>query len=116
MKSMKIEYPLKDVTFAENSADFNPVAQKPTYPMGLRICLNHEALKMLGISKLPELGSVLKMLASVEVISKNEYVNEQEKEIYLNMDLQITEMELSTQKKEVDASKMYASEAVEDNE
>ena len=71
---------------------------------------------MLGISKLPELGSVMKMLANVEVVSKNESINESEKEIYLNMDLQITDMELSLAKKEVDASKMYQPESSTEEE
>lgn len=114
MKSLKKNYPLKDVTFSEKSSDFNPEANKPIYPYGLRICLNHETIGMLGITKLPELGSVMKMIANVEVVSKNESINESEKEIYMSMDLQITDMELSSAKKEVDATKMYQSESTEE--
>lgn len=106
MKSLKINYPLKDVTFEEKSEDFRPHADLPEYPYGLRLCLNSDTIKMLGLSKLPELGSSMKMNAIVKVVAKNEFSNDED-EVNLQMDLQITDMELTSSKKEIDPSKLY---------
>lgn len=111
MKSMKMNYPLKDVTFEEKSSDFRPMADKPEYPYGLRICLNEDAIKMLGLAKLPELKASLKMTCTVEVCSKSESQSK-ESGMYRSLDLQITAMELSSGKKEIDSNKLYA-ESVE---
>jgi len=110
MKSLKINYPLKDVTFEEKSSDFRPNADLPEFPYGLKICLNEETIAMLGLTKLPEIGSTLKMECLVKVCSRGEYTNDVEKKVYRNLDLQITDMEIETPKKSVDANKMYSSE------
>ena len=64
----------------------------PEYPYGLRICLNTDSLKALGIETLPDLGAELTIKAKVSVCgvceSKNLYGTDR------NLDLQITDMEL----------------------
>lgn len=112
LKSMKINYPLKDVTFSENSSDFRPNASLPEYPYGLRLCLDDKALKMLGIAKVPEVGSKMKLNAVVEVCSTSAYETK-ESGLCQSMDLQITDMSLDMKsKKPVDADKMYNSKQV----
>lgn len=111
MKSMKIEYPLRDVTFSENSSDFRPNGDLPEYPYGLRLCLDNDTLKKLGILKVPPVGSKMKLEAMVEVCSTSSY-DTKEKGIINSMDLQICEMSLTGGKKAVDPNKMYNSEEV----
>lgn len=113
MKSMKIEYPLKDVTFEENSSDFRPKADLPEYPYGLRLCLDNDTLKKLGINKVPAVGSKMKLMAMVEVCSTSAYETK-ENGMMQTMDLQIVEMSLSGNKKEIDPSKLYSSSESEE--
>jgi len=108
MKSMKMNKDkMIDVTFEEKSSDFNSSKPKePEYFYGLRLCLNNDAIKALGLSKLPGVGETLKMNAVVEVCSRSEYESS-ESGISQSMDLQITDMELSGSKKEVEPEKLY---------
>lgn len=111
MKSMKMNKDkLIDVTFKENSSDFNSnVPKGPEYFYGLRLCLNNDAIKALGLKKLPGVGEKLKMNAIVEVCCRSEY--ECESGISQSMDLQITDMELSGTK-EVEPEKLYGENKV----
>lgn len=113
MKPMKIEYPLRDVTFEENSSDFRPNADKPEYPYGLRLCLDNDTLKKLGITKVSAVGSKMKLNALVEVCSTSAYETK-ENGMMQTMDLQIVEMGLSGNKKEIDPSKLYESKEVKE--
>lgn len=111
MKSMKIEYPLRDVTFSEKSSDFRPHGDLPEYPYGLRLCLDNDTIKKLGV-KVPNVGSKMKLMAMVEVCSTSSF-NTKESGMMQTMDLQIVEMSLSSSgKKEVDPNKMYSSEEI----
>ena len=109
MKSMKINKDkLIDVTFAEKSSDFNSPANPagPEYFYGLRLCLNNDAIRALGLKKLPEVGEKLKLSAMVEVCCKSESES-QEYGLSQNMDLQITEMDLGVLKKDDQSEKLY---------
>jgi hypothetical protein len=78
----------------------------PEYPYGLRICLNEESIKKLGIDKLPELGAEMILNAKVSVCSVSK--SESEGGVYRNLDLQITDMELGSKKSSSDlAKKLY---------
>lgn len=109
MKSMKINKDkLIDVTFEEDSDDFNNSSKpaQPEYFYGLRLCLNNDAIKALGLKKLPEVGEKLKLSAMVEVCCKSESES-QEYGLSQNMDLQITEMDLGSLKKGDQSEKLY---------
>jgi uncharacterized transporter YbjL len=88
MKSMKL-------TKSESTAT-QPVEAKqdsPAYPYGLRIELNDESMKKLGLKELPEVGEEMMLLAKVVVerVSQNDTKDGKRQD----MSLQITEMELS---------------------
>lgn len=116
MKSLKInKEKLVDVTFKENSADFGqPLSEvKEEYPYGLRICLNNDTIKMLGLSEMPEVGTGFNMKAVVKVVSTNEYEDETGEKY--TVDLQITDMDLMPQKMKIDAEKLYKQEKQTDS-
>lgn len=73
--------------------------EAPKYPYGLQINLDTESLKKLGITDLPEVGTVMILKAKVEVCStsKNERADS---EPCLCMGLQVTDMELGAGKKD----------------
>lgn len=64
----------------------------PEYPYGLRLGLDTDALTKLGIAELPEVGTVLKLVARVEVVSVSQYEHADGKS--KDLGLQITDMEL----------------------
>lgn len=64
----------------------------PKYPYGLSINLDDETLAKLGITVLPAVGTKMTLQAVVEVTSTSQYERQDEKEI--NINLQITDMEL----------------------
>lgn len=66
---------------------------QPAYPYGLKIHLDHEAIEKLGIKELPEVGSKMKLVATVEVCD----VSMNESKLYgenSSIGLQITDMSL----------------------
>jgi hypothetical protein len=65
----------------------------PAYPWGLSIYLDNETLAKLGITQLPDVGSKLTLTALVEVSSNSQRQTQEGKTV--NMDLQITDMELA---------------------
>ena len=76
------------------------------YPYGLRICLDNESLKKLGVKNTFAVGTVLKLEAVVEVSSAS--MRETESGPEFSMDLQITEMELEKENTNSDrANKLY---------
>lgn len=48
------------------------------YPWGLRVTLTQDELDKLGITKLPEVGTRLKLVAEVKVVSREESQREHE--------------------------------------
>ncbi|WP_271311453.1 capsid staple protein [Yersinia intermedia] len=67
------------------------VETRDDYPWGLRITLNNETLKKLGIA-LPKVGDVLELVGKVKVLSTS--TREDGEEICSNADLQITDIGL----------------------
>lgn len=64
----------------------------PKYPYGLTIYLDDETLAKLGITDLPDVGTQMTLTATVEVTSNSQRQTQDGKTV--NMDLQITAMEL----------------------
>lgn len=65
----------------------------PKYPYGLCLDLCDEALQKLGIAEMPPIGSVMQVMATVEVSRVSQYENQEGKDASLS--LQITDMALS---------------------
>lgn len=90
----------------ENSYPVPVSPDQPMYPYGLRICLNNDVLKMLGIKDLPGVGEKMKLEAIVEVCSVSQYESK-DGGPNLNMDLQIVEMGIESGKKTDAGKKLY---------
>lgn len=72
------------------------------YPYGLRIGLDSESIKKLGIESLPDVKSILSFKVSAEVISISDDGG------YQNIGLQITDMEIVKKEKKKDlGEKLY---------
>lgn len=67
---------------------------KEQYPYGLKIYLDNDTLKKLGIQETLEIGTELILHAKVEVCSAS--MRETDQGSNYSMDLQITDMELSS--------------------
>jgi len=70
-------------------------AESPKYPWGLCITLNDESLKKLGLTALPAAGSEVTIVAKAQVSGIRE-TQTQGGDTEASMDLQITDMTLST--------------------
>jgi len=70
------------------------VADRPAYPYGLRINLEPEAVKKLGMKDVPSVGEKMMMLAMVEVVRIEQEKHMDDTPEY-TVSLQITDMELS---------------------
>ena len=91
MKSMKMskkEMTKMEPTVAEDKAE---------YPYGLRLNLDHETMKKLGMMSMPEMGKAMILHARVEVTDMHESASQGDKEPYRSMTLQITDMELEAE-------------------
>lgn len=83
------------------------VANQPKYPYGLRISLNDETLKKMGITNLPKAGEKMKIYAAVDVAgsSANDTMDGGKS---LSMELQITDLALIGEvEKESPEKKIY---------
>lgn len=94
MKSMKLT--------KSEATDAMPTEAKqdaPAYPWGLRLELNDESMKKLGMEKLPEVGATLTLHAKVKVerVSQNDSAEGGKRQ---DMSLQITDMDLGESEKE----------------
>jgi hypothetical protein len=67
--------------------------EPPAYPYGLRISLNNDSLKALGLKVMPPVGSRIEITALAEVDSVSEY-ERAEQEPQRELSLQITDMSL----------------------
>ena len=65
--------------------------EKVRYPYGLRITLDSDTLKKLGITEPPRVGSKKMMLAAVECVEVSKCLND---EGQISVSLQITNMDL----------------------
>lgn len=78
---------------------YEPSPDKSEYPPGLRLELDNDTLKKLGISELPKLGEKFLVMAKAEVASANQHKNDDGKHQYLG--LQLVEMCLHPDKPEI---------------
>jgi hypothetical protein len=78
----------------------------PKYPYGLCLCLNDDALKKLGINEPLPVGTEVIITAKAKVTSAGAR-EELDGDKHTNMDLQITDMELSTGAKQADPKAFY---------
>ena len=75
-------------------------SDRPEYPYGLRISLDSESLKKLGITEMPELDSEHKLVALVCVVSTSQYESQGSDEPHRSVELQIEKMTLTPAKEE----------------
>lgn len=68
------------------------------YPYGLRLHLDTEQLEQLGIEKLPQVGTVVQIIAQATVTSLNEGASAHDKKTFRNVGLQITDLGLKSPK------------------
>lgn len=80
-------------------------ASSEEYPYGLRLSLGQEELTKLGIEALPAVGTEMRLVAMVKVVSasSSEYEGEGERR---DMSMQITKMQLGGDDKDI-ASKLF---------
>lgn len=79
----------------EESAEYNDtvMAPRPAYPYGLCLYLDDEALKKLGLDKLPELDQVISFKAKAQVVNLSARKDGDDDES-CSVSLQITDMEV----------------------
>ena len=93
MKSMKLTK-----SESETSMPVEAKSDAPLYPYGLRLELNDESMKKLGLEELPEVGETMMLMAKVVVerVSQNDTKDGKRQD----MSLQITDMEIGEDEKE----------------
>ena len=97
LTNMKNEPPKKETLLADCAVSCDSM---DLYPWGLRITLNDEALKKLGMDKLPGIDEKMVLHAIVEVTSVSENASQGkdgERHENRSVELQITDMELQTE-------------------
>lgn len=82
-----------ELSSAEAKQEVAMESEAPKYPWGLCLTLNDDALKKLGIDKLPEIGSKVRIVAVAEVSAVRAYAEQNGADT--SVDLQITEMAVS---------------------
>lgn len=97
-------------TPAERKLEATPSVQPkgPEYPWGLRLTLNNESLKKLGLTDNPKMGTVLHVDAVVEVCSVSSYEADSPKGESRSVDLQVTSMAIASADDDGAADKLYA--------
>ncbi len=79
------------------------------YPYGLRLDLNDDTLKKLGITKLPAVGTVLMFEAKAKVVGSRQSATVESDN--RSIELQITHLDLEMDDDEVDEGELTRSEA-----
>lgn len=69
---------------------------EPSYSYGLKLNLDDESMKKLGIEKMPKLGKTMILHAKVKVADMNESISANSN--YRSLGLQITDMDLEDEK------------------
>lgn len=108
MIDMKLDTkPRKDETMLGGPVE----ADRPEYPYGLRISLDSEALKKLGITDMPALDSEHKLVALVCVVGTSQHESQGADGPHRSVELQIEQMALTPASEETGeksaADRMY---------
>lgn len=69
------------------------VDKREDYPYGLRIELDHEGMKKLGMKKMPKVGSTHMIKSRAKVMSSNESSSEGDKTPRRSVSMQMTHMQ-----------------------
>ena len=85
----------------EKNEDSPVDVKENEYPYGLKLNLDNDSIKKLDLKALPEVGTVMTLTATVEVVdrSESEYTGDK---VHKNLGLQITDMELGSTKEKKD--------------
>lgn len=94
---------MKNTVKTKDSSLVSPVEQDE-YPYGLRIRLDNDSLKKLGITELPAIDSEHKLVALVCVVGLSMNESAGEGEPYRSIELQIEQLALMPAKEEDDES------------
>ena len=100
LKSMKIDP-------AEQEPE-TMMSEPSPYPYGLCLRLEEDSVEKLGLDELPEVGTEVTIQAKAIVRSTNEM--NREGEMYRSLELQITDMGMSTGKKKDIQAALYGGE------
>jgi len=93
------------MTAKESKAETMPSTMKaPEYPYGLRIRLDEEAIKKLGMKELPPVDKVVKLYAAAYVCNVSSH-DSSEGGSNRSMELQITDLALMPEKEPEEPSK-----------
>jgi hypothetical protein len=68
--------------------------EQPEYPYGLRVRLDNDSLKKLGITEMPAIDAEFKLTALVCVVEISQSDSQNSEEPYRSLELQIEQMEL----------------------
>lgn len=93
----------------EASKPIGTYEDQERYPYGLRLDLNDDTLKKLGITKLPAVGTVLMFEAKAKVIGSRQSATESSDN--RSIELQITHLDLEMDEDEVDEGELTRSES-----
>lgn len=77
----------------KDQRDPTPITEVADYPYGLRIHVDHETFKKLGLNGTPSINQKMKLVANVEVVNVSSDKGEGDMRKH-EMTLQITEMDL----------------------
>jgi len=94
MKNMKLD----KQAMRENAVLTQPSDYTPDYPWGLKVHIDDDTMRKLGIDALPEVGAEFMLKAKCFVCSVSYNDSENSKE-HMSMSLQITDMALDKEKK-----------------
>jgi hypothetical protein len=92
--------------YASGMAASNP-GDAPKYPYGLCLCLNDESMKKLGLTEMLPVGTEVTITAKAKVTSVRAS-EEVDGDKNASMDLQVTDMELSTGQRQADPKAFYS--------
>lgn len=90
LKSMKITK--AERKSREKSMEATPMLDGDEYPYGLRINLDNDAIDKLGLKKLPNVGTTMRLEASVRVVEVSQ--NSRQDRDHRRVELQIEKMDL----------------------
>jgi hypothetical protein len=96
--NMKMDPKAREKKYAESSV----AVDAPMYPWGLSITLDEDALELLGLAKLPQVGKPMMLVARVDVTSVSESKNQSEDRgthKHRSVSLQITDLALAPDEK-----------------